>query len=123
MWILGPVEGAEVQSGFEVTGIGAFFEANVVWELHDGSADGRVVASIGRVRPGHGRGVLHDGAVLLHRRAPPGRYTLVVRDEDISGGEGPPPFEDSKQLTVTDTREATPPPCGVSAGSGLSAPS
>ena len=32
--------------------------------------------------------------------APAGDYTLVVKDEDASGGEGFPPFEDSKDITV-----------------------
>jgi hypothetical protein len=33
--------------------------------------------------------------------APPGDYTLVVHDEDMSGGEGFPPFRDTKRLTLT----------------------
>jgi hypothetical protein len=35
-------------------------------------------------------------------QAAPGHYTLVVHDSDESGGEGFPPFEDTKQITVTD---------------------
>ena len=102
VWILGPVEGAEVQTGFEVTGIGAFFEANVVWELHDGSAGGKVVASSAGSGPVTAEECCTMAPFSFTVEAPPGRYTLVVRDEDVSGGEGPPPFEDSKQLTVTD---------------------
>lgn len=102
VWILGPVEGAEVHSGFEVTGIGAFFEANVVWELHEGSADGEVVASSAQSGPVTAEECCTMAPYSFTVEAPPGRYTLVVRDEDVSGGEGPPPFQDTKQLTVTD---------------------
>jgi hypothetical protein len=33
-------------------------------------------------------------------KAPPGDYTLVVHDEDVSGGEGNPQSEDTKRVTV-----------------------
>jgi hypothetical protein len=32
--------------------------------------------------------------------APPGDYTLVVHDEDASGGEGPGPWQDTKDLSI-----------------------
>ena len=32
--------------------------------------------------------------------APSGSYTLVVHDEDASGGEGSGPVQDTKQVTV-----------------------
>jgi len=32
--------------------------------------------------------------------APPGSYTLVVHDEDVSGGEGSGPVSDTKRVTV-----------------------
>jgi hypothetical protein len=31
---------------------------------------------------------------------PAGDYTLVVKDEDMSGGEGFPPFQDTKNITI-----------------------
>ena len=35
--------------------------------------------------------------------APPGDYTLVVHDEDVSGGEGTGRSSDTKQIRVTGT--------------------
>ena len=35
--IIDPTDGASVDSGFEVSGVGAFFEANVTWELRQGA--------------------------------------------------------------------------------------
>lgn len=94
VWIISPGEGASVPSGFTVEGIGAFFEANVVWELTQGDT------------------VVRDGFTTAEEccrmapysftvDAPPGTYTLVVRDDDVSGGEGPEPFSDTKTITVT----------------------
>ena len=45
VWIISPQEGAEVRDGSRSAGCGAFFEANVAWELRAGGEDGRVVAS------------------------------------------------------------------------------
>ena len=94
VWIIDPAEGAELESGFEVSGIGAFFEANATWELRQGDT------------------VVESGFTMAEEcctmapysftvEAPPGDYLLVVKDEDMSGGEGFPPFEDSKNITIT----------------------
>lgn len=93
VWIIDPAEGAEVPSGFEVSGVGAFFEANVTWELRQG---GKVVKSGFATAEECCRMAPYAFTV----DAPAGRYTLVVKDEDASGGEGFPPFEDSKNITV-----------------------
>jgi hypothetical protein len=93
VWIIDPPEGATVPSGFTVNGIGAFFEANVTWELRQGDT---VVKS--------GFTTAEECCTMAPYsftvEAPPGDYTLVVRDEDASGGEGPAPFEDSKDITI-----------------------
>lgn len=94
VWIINPAEGAEVASGFTVEGIGAFFEANVTWELRQGSD---VVRSGFTTAQECCRMAPYSFTV----KAPPGDYLLVVRDDDVSGGEGPPPFEDTKNITVT----------------------
>jgi hypothetical protein len=44
--------------------------------------------------------VLPDGAVLVQRGAPAGDYLLVVKDSDMSDGEGFAPFQDTKRVTV-----------------------
>ncbi len=88
-----PTQGESVASGFTVRGVGAFFEANVVWELRQGSEVVRsgftTAATCCRLAP-----------YSFEVTAPPGDYTLVVRDEDASGGAGPPPFLDTKDVTV-----------------------
>ncbi len=97
VWITAPADGATVPSGFTVEGLGAFFEANVVWELLDGPG-GAVVRSGTTMAQECCRMAPYSFTV----DAPPGDYVLVVRDEDPSGGEGPEPFQDTKQVTVTD---------------------
>ncbi|MGA9747151.1 MAG: Gmad2 immunoglobulin-like domain-containing protein [Nocardioides sp.] len=104
VWIIEPGEGATVEDGFEVTGVGSFFEANVAWELHQGGLDGPVVASNAdapvmaeeccTMAP-------YSFTVDLPGGLPAGDYTLRVHDEDMSGGEGFTPFEDTKTLTLT----------------------
>jgi hypothetical protein len=93
VWIIDPTEGAEVPSGFTVKGVGAFFEANVTWELRRGD---KVVKSGFATAEECCRMAPYSFTV----DAPAGDYTLVVKDEDMSGGEGFPPFEDSKNITI-----------------------
>ena len=93
VWIIEPADGSEVSSGFEVSGIGAFFEANVTWELRQGD---KVVKSGFTTAEECCRMAPYSFTV----NAPAGDYTLVVKDEDASGGEGFPPFEDSKDVTI-----------------------
>jgi hypothetical protein len=87
-----PSDGATVDGTFTVSGRAAAFEANVVWELKQGSA---VVK--------HGFTTAQECCTLapysFEVTAPPGDYTLVVHDEDMSG-EGRPVNLDTKEITV-----------------------
>jgi spore germination protein GerM len=88
-----PTEGAVVPSRFEVTGQAATFEANVVWELKRGDEV---------VRNGFttARECCTQSPYSFSVTAPPGDYTLVVRDTDESDGEGIGTSADTKRITV-----------------------
>lgn len=88
-----PMDGATLTSPFTVEGEAAAFEANVQWELKRGDT------------------VVREGFTTAEEcctlspyvftvEAPPGDYTLVVHDEDVSEGEGFPPAQDTKRVTV-----------------------
>lgn len=93
VWVIDPQDGATVGSPFTVTGRGAFFEANVSWQLLQ---DGKVVKS--------GHATAEEGNTLspysFKVSAKPGDYVLRVYDADMSGGEGGPEAEDTKRITV-----------------------
>lgn len=94
VWIIDPQHGDTVGSGAEVSGIGAFFEANVVWELRQGD---QVVES--------GFTTAEECCTMAPYSfrlpdVPAGDYELVVKDQDMSDGEGFRPFEDTKQITI-----------------------
>jgi Immunoglobulin-like domain of bacterial spore germination/Sporulation and spore germination len=95
VWIIDPQNGAEVPTTFTVNGRGAFFEANVRWEL---LKDGDVVDE--------GFTTAEEGMTLspysFEVTAEPGDYVLRVFDEDMSGGEGFGSPEDTKEITVTE---------------------
>ena len=93
VWIIDPAEGAEVKSGFTVSGVANAFEANVQWELMRGE---RVVKSNFTTAEECCRLAPYSFKVT----APPGDYTLVVHDSDPSGGEGFAPWQDTKQITI-----------------------
>ncbi|HEU4514495.1 MAG TPA: Gmad2 immunoglobulin-like domain-containing protein [Nocardioidaceae bacterium] len=93
VWIIDPAEGAEVTSPFEVSGLAAAFEANVVWELRDGDK----VVEKGFTTA---RACCKMEPYSFEVSAPPGEYTLIVTDSDPSGGEGFGPWEDTKQVTI-----------------------
>ena len=95
VWITSPSEGATVSSPFEVEGLAAAFEANVQWELMQGDTV---------VRQGYttAQECCTMSPYSFRVTAPPGEYTLVVHDEDASGGEGLPPWQDTKQIEVVD---------------------
>lgn len=94
VWIIDPQHGDTVASGAKVSGIGAFFEANVTWELRQGD---RVVES--------GFTTAEQCCTMAPYSfdlpdVPAGDYELAVSDSDASGGEGPAPFSDTKQITI-----------------------
>jgi hypothetical protein len=89
-----PSDGATLDSPFTVTGRASAFEANVQWELMRGDT---VVK--------RGFTTAEECCTLspysFEVTAAPGAYTLVVHDEDASGGaEGTGPVEDTKRVTV-----------------------
>ncbi|HYO41449.1 MAG TPA: Gmad2 immunoglobulin-like domain-containing protein [Nocardioidaceae bacterium] len=88
-----PTEGSTVTSPFTVEGSASAFEANVQWEL---VRDGAVVK--------RGFATAAECCTLspysFRVTAPPGDYTLVVHDEDVSGGEGSGPTRDTKRFLV-----------------------
>lgn len=98
VWIISPAEGDTVDSPFKVKGVGSFFEANVMWELRQGD---KVVASSNKSGPVMAEECCTMAPYAFTVKAPAGDYTLVVTDEDASGGEGPAPFQDTKNITVT----------------------
>jgi hypothetical protein len=76
-----------------VTGQAATFEANVQWELKQGDTVVR-----------RGFTTAEECCTLAPYSfsvdAPAGTYTLVVHEEDASGGEGNPPSQDTKEIRV-----------------------
>jgi hypothetical protein len=95
VWIIDPAEGTTVEGAFEVNGVGAFHEANVLWQLRDGDTV---------VKQGHAMSLeaFRIAPYSFHVSAPPpGTYTLVVAQSDPSGGkEGSGPAQDTKTITV-----------------------
>jgi hypothetical protein len=93
VWVITPQDGDTVGRTFTVEGRGAFFEANVSWQLLQ---DGEVVDE--------GFTTAEEGMTLSPYRfqvkAEPGDYVLRVYDADMSGGEGNGEAEDTKQITV-----------------------
>ena len=96
VWIIDPHEGKRTDGRLQVEGRGAFFEANVSWQVLD-AGTGRVV---------------RDGFTMAQEcctlspfsftlpQLPGGEYVLRVYDADMSGGEGPGEQEDTKSFTV-----------------------
>lgn len=92
--ISSPTEGATVTSPFQVRGRAATFEANVQWELMQG---GGTVVRRGFTTA---RRCCTLSPYSFEVSAPPGVYTLVVHDEDVSNGEGVGRSQDTKTVTV-----------------------
>lgn len=88
-----PLDGSTVTSPFTVEGEASAFEANVQWELvRDGAVVKRGFATA--------RECCTLSPYSFTVTAPPGDYTLVVHDEDVSGGEGNGQTRDTKRVTV-----------------------
>jgi hypothetical protein len=91
--VTAPGEGSVVTSPFTVEGTASAFEANVQWELT--GPDGVVKRGFATAKE-----CCTVSPYSFEVTAPPGDYTLVVHDEDVSGGEGFPQSEDTKRVTV-----------------------
>ncbi len=93
VWIDDPAEGATVSAGDQVTGLASSFEATVTWVLRRGTEE---------VESGF---TTAEEAFRMAPYAfdlpdvPAGDYTLVVSEDDPSGGEGGGPHTDSRNLT------------------------
>ncbi|MCR6494330.1 Gmad2 immunoglobulin-like domain-containing protein [Cellulomonas sp. P24] len=90
-----PTEGATSTSPVTVSGDAAVFEATVVWKVLDTTGatvrSGFTMTSEGQTFAPYSFTVALD----------PGTYTVVVTEDDPSGGEGGTPMSDSRTLTVT----------------------
>ncbi len=94
VWVISPQEGKRTDGRVRVEGRGAFFEANVSWQvLRDGSP----------VREGFTTAeeccTLSPFSFTLPA-LPPGDYVLRVYDADVSGGEGSGEQEDTKSFSI-----------------------
>lgn len=89
-----PQEGATVTSPVRVTGEAAAFEANVPWQVLD--AAGAEVTS-GFTMTSEGMTFAPFGFDV---ELAPGTYTVVVTEDDPSGGEAGTPMSDSRTFTV-----------------------
>ncbi len=90
-----PSEGATVRSPVEVSGDAAVFEATVQWELLQ---DGEVVDS-GFTTTLEGQ---RFSAFEFELDLEPGEYTIVITEDDPSGGEGGEPMSDERTFTVVE---------------------
>ena len=89
-----PADGATVDRTFTVTGRAAAFEANVQWELMQGDT------AVEQGFPTAAECCTLSPFSFAVTAPGPGDYTLVVHDEDASGGEGSGPVKDTKRVTV-----------------------
>jgi Sporulation and spore germination/Immunoglobulin-like domain of bacterial spore germination len=89
-----PAYGVQVGRTFTVSGEAAAFEANVPWVvLRDG-----VVVGSGAATAAEGQ---RFSPFRFSLTLDPGEYTLLVSEDDASGGAGRPPLQDTKLIRVT----------------------
>jgi hypothetical protein len=89
-----PADGAEVGREVEVRGEAAVFEATVLWEvLRDGALVQKGFTSTAEGQ----RFAPFAFTVTLE----PGDYTVRIREDDPSDGEGRPALSDDKRITVS----------------------
>lgn len=95
-WLTAPQEGERRPAG-TVTfgGYGTSFEATFRWTVKD---DVGKVAADGFATGGTGTGGF--GALTFEAKLAPGDYTVELRTDDPSDGEGPGPMRDTKRFSV-----------------------
>ncbi|MDO5535193.1 MAG: Gmad2 immunoglobulin-like domain-containing protein [Propionibacteriaceae bacterium] len=89
-----PTEGARVSSPVVITGDAAAHEANVPWRVLD--AAGAVVADGFTATDAP----IEFAPYRIEVTLPPGEYTIEVREDDISDGEGFRPDIDTRRFVV-----------------------
>jgi hypothetical protein len=94
VWVISPQDGDTVSGELVVEGRGAFFEANVSWQVlrgdevvREGYTTARECCTLAPYR-------------FVVRDLPAGDYVLRVYDADMSDGEGPGEQQDTKRFTV-----------------------
>jgi immunoglobulin-like protein involved in spore germination/sporulation and spore germination protein len=88
-----PADGAQVGRAVEVRGEAAVFEATVLWEvLRDGS-----LVQKGSTSTAEGQRFAPFAFTVTLE---PGEYTVRIREDDPSDGEGRPALSDDKRITV-----------------------
>jgi len=90
-----PAEGATTTSPLRVTGEAAVFEAVLHWAVRDASG---VEVSSGVTMTAEGQTF---APYVFEVELTPGSYTVVITEDDPSGGEGGTPMGDSRAVTVT----------------------
>ncbi|HEU4540102.1 MAG TPA: Gmad2 immunoglobulin-like domain-containing protein [Jiangellaceae bacterium] len=90
-----PSQNATVRSPVRVSGDAAVFEATIVWELRQ---DGSVVDS-GFENTQEGQ---RFSEFSFELELEPGEYTIVITEDDVSGGEGGEPMSDERTFTVVE---------------------
>lgn len=98
MSVTTPAEGQEVPDTFTAEGVGSSFEANVVWQVRNGSG-GTVLEGFTTAEGWMDRLYPWQAQVDVSKLQP-GTYTFVAMTDDPSDGEGAGPTEDTKTITV-----------------------
>lgn len=89
-----PREGATSSSPLAISGEAAVFEATLPWRVLD-EAGTEVASGVATTAEGQ-TFAPYSFTVDL----PPGTYTVVVTEDDPSGGEGRAPMQDSRTVTI-----------------------
>lgn len=91
-----PGEGAAVASSFTVTGEAAVFEATLPWSILDAAGD-PVQEGVAMTAEGQ---TMAPFEFVIDFTGPAGTYTLQIREDDPSAGEGGPVMTDDKTITI-----------------------